>query len=717
MTAPLRAEPIRAPRAPQPALALAPAAAEPPPAAPPRIASIRWIVSGAMTALVVAVVAVVGAVTERHARRALAAEMTANLQLTARNVALVGADALLTATPEWALIPMARQTLERQPALAFVTVVDRNGLIQGDADVRRIGTPFQPPPGLAPQSGPPAPPGESLAAGGDLVVAMVPVLDGDGRTLGASWAGLRRSAIDRRLDAARRTMLAVVLVVLALSAAAAWLLSSALLRPVAALRRGLERIGSGDLAARLEVRDRTEIGALAGAVNRMAAELERAQRDLVQRERLAHEVHLAERIQKSLLPAHPRNAAAFVIAGAQQAAAEVGGDYYQTLDLPDGRIGLVMADVSGKGLGGALVTAMLHALLRALAPRHAAPAALLEALDAQIGAMLERGSFVTLFYGVLTPASGELVFSSAGHNPLLLLRAGQAEPLWVRGRGAPLGALRSPRLRPSYEEVRLTLAPGDLAIQYTDGITEAFGPDGESQFGPERFAAAALAARGAGARAVLDAVTAAVAGWRAGGARSDDETLLVLSRERGGASAALGNLSNLAADAEALEALAQAERRGARLVLPARLSELTQLDEWLDRETPAPRLGGRAGNLLRLALHEACANVVEHALGSVPGGGRAEVWWVPGLADGAPGTDPATLEGGYFLIRDRGVPFRYQSWRPPNLESREVRRRGRGLGLDILHRVARTIRYWPSTPEGNLVCLTFDPGTLGTVPR
>src|SRR5207248_2908883 len=137
----------------------------------------------------------------------------------------------------------------------------------------------------------------------------------------------------------------VLVAFLVLGTVAALILSASLLRPVAALRAGLERIGRGDLDTPLEVRDRTEIGALAGTVNRMARELKAAQGVLVERERIAAEVQLARRIQRALLPAGRREAGPFVIEGEQRAAAEVGGDYYQMLDLPNGRVGVVIADV------------------------------------------------------------------------------------------------------------------------------------------------------------------------------------------------------------------------------------------------------------------------------------------------------------------------------------------------------------------------------------
>ena len=672
-----------------------------------RMWSIRWIVTAAMVGLVAATVLSVGAFSEHSARRALQFELEAQLSLQARNLAMVATGALLSDVPEWTLLPLIKEIVRRQPDYAFVVVVDRSGSIVADTETRRLGTHFTPPAGLVPLTGGAAPnAGERLLGTRDLLVASAPIVHTDGRTLGSVWLGLRRAAIERRLEAARRQQLVVFGLFLVLGTAAALMLSSVLLRPIGALRAGLERIGRGDLDTRLDVRDRTELGALAGTINRMAGELKTAQVELLERERIAHEVQLARRIQLSLLPSGRRLAGPFVIEGEQRAASEVGGDYYQTLDLPGGRIGLVVADVSGKGLGGSLVTAMLHALLRPLASSHDSPAALLAALDRQIGTMLERGSFVTMFYGVLDPSSGELTFASAGHNPLLVVRRG-GRTEWIRAKGAPLGALRSVQVPARYEEARVRLESGDAAIQYTDGISEARGRD-ESEFGLERMAEAAVAAVLGGARSLLDGLTRAVTTWRDGAAQHDDETLLVVSHELAAAKSASGNGSQNP-QALALSRLAEAQSRGYRLTLPASLSALVRLDDWLAARPELAAVTGKSAELMRLALYEACANVVQHAYGE-DAAQTFDLWWVPAPPAPGPTHGAAVPNAGFFLLRDRGQSFRYQNWQPPSLEDPEVRKRGHGFGIQILRRITEQITYDSGTPEGNLTCLALAPG-------
>lgn len=655
-----------------------------------------------MIALTASAVLSVGFVTERSARRALAAEMEERLVLQVRHLGMVSSGALLSDLPEWTLLPLIQQMRARQADLVFVDVVDRAGVIRADRDARALGSRFQPPAGLVREPETPAlQPNEELLGTPGLLVASARIEDSQGHVLGTVWIGLRRAAITHRLEAARRSQLAVLAFFLVLGTAGSLVLSSVLLRPIGALRAGLERIGRGDLDTPLEIRGRSEIGALAETVNRMASELRTAQSEMVERERMAHEVQLAQRIQRSLLPPGRRTAGAFVIEGEQRQAAEVGGDYFQILDLPEGRIGLAVADVSGKGLAGSLVTAMLHALLRATAQAHASPAALLSALDRQLGAMLERGSFVTMFYGVLDPADGALCFASAGHNPLLVLHAsGEAE--WAAAKGPPLAALRGAKTVARYTDVTLRSRPGDVWVQYTDGISEAFQPGSDASFGLDRLARAAEPVRRAGSHAVLEAITAAVTEWRGGAPAHDDDTLLVISRELDGAASGGAQIEpDRASGVEGLEWLRQASRDGRRLSLPATLPALRRIDEWI-RETPAlSHLGEPEAGLLRLALHEACSNVAEHACGLDPAQ-AFDLWWVP---DG--GTNGNGHVSGAFLLRDHGKPFRFEEWTPPDPAREEVRKKGRGFGVEIVRRVMSEVAYRTVASEGNLTRMRF----------
>jgi len=198
--------------------------------------------------------------------------------------------------------------------------------------------------------------------------------------------------------------------------------------------------------------------------------------------------------------------------------------------------------------------------------------------------------------------------------------------------------------------------------------------------------------------------------WRAGAPTHDDDTLLVISRElddapaRPGAERAAAN--GAGGGTAALALLARARSEGRTLTLPAEPAVTPRIERWL---TEVPELEGlteRAARLVRLAVIEACQNVIEHSYGAHPRQ-SFDLGWVPERPNGTrhphgPGgaRDPARPAGS-FVLRDRGA------WKPPDLSDPEVRKRGRGLGLAIVHRVMSRVEYHPGTPEGNLTILTL----------
>src|SRR6185295_9277350 len=314
------------------------------------VLSIRWVVSIASVLLTGLVGASIGIVAERNARRALAEELTTRLCVQAEHLALVSASAMLTPFPELTLHPFLLNLRERDPELALGTVCDRNGTILGDADPSRLGQPFEAPQGLVPRTTGGSVGGATVSESMTLLLASAPVVHPNGTRLGTAYLALRRSHVEQAVRQARRPVLALFVTLMVLGVVGSFMLTSTLLKPMAVLRDGLERIGGGDLDVRLDLGSRTEFGRLAMTVNRMTSDLKRGQEQTIERERLAHEMQLAQHIQRSLLPPEWLSEGAFVVGGRQRPAAEVGGDFYDTFRLPDGRIGFGIADVAGKGL-------------------------------------------------------------------------------------------------------------------------------------------------------------------------------------------------------------------------------------------------------------------------------------------------------------------------------------------------------------------------------
>ena len=232
------------------------------------------------------------------------------------------------------------------------------------------------------------------------------------------------------------------------------------------------------------------------------------------------ELKRAREIQKMLLPSTLPQLAGVQIAGAWQPAREVGGDYFDVIQLDKDRIGICIGDVAGKGITAALLMANLQASFRAFATAEASPQVVCTKLNRFLCANVASGKFVTFFYAVLDADARTLTYENAGHSSGLLLRSnGTTESL--QGGGAVLGAL------PDwiYQDYAAQLQPGDKLLLSTDGITEAENAQLE-EFGDERLLEAARTRNGSALdiqRAIMQQVTAFC-----GGNFRDDATLLVL---------------------------------------------------------------------------------------------------------------------------------------------------------------------------------------------
>jgi serine phosphatase RsbU (regulator of sigma subunit) len=201
------------------------------------------------------------------------------------------------------------------------------------------------------------------------------------------------------------------------------------------------------------------------------------------RERVEQELRVARDIQRASLPKEVPELEGWQIAPFYQPAREVGGDFYDFLELKDGHLGLVVGDATGKGVPAALVMASARSMLRALAQTSESPGDVLRRANDPLATDIPPNMFVTCFYAILDPKSGSLRYANAGHDlPYLRRRTGDAEEL--RARGMPLGLM--PGM--GYEENEIVLDAGESVLFYSDGLVEAHDPKGE-MFGFPRLRA------------------------------------------------------------------------------------------------------------------------------------------------------------------------------------------------------------------------------------
>lgn len=244
-------------------------------------------------------------------------------------------------------------------------------------------------------------------------------------------------------------------------------------------------------------------------------------------EMLQRELNIAHDIQMSLLPVSFPDRAGISVRGLMLPAKEVGGDFYDFFELPDARIAVVVADVSGKGIPAAFFSLVARTLVKAITRSGLSPAACLTEVNEILAAENDQMMFVTLFLGIFDPRTGRLVYGNAGHNPPLILSAG-SEVRSIPSTGNPALAVM-PGI--DYQEQATELTPGEVLFLFTDGVTEAFDPAGEA-FGDARLETLLANNRAMPTWMLPQAVSNAVKDFEAGGEQSDDITCVALGYRR-----------------------------------------------------------------------------------------------------------------------------------------------------------------------------------------
>src|SRR5574341_1141604 len=267
------------------------------------------------------------------------------------------------------------------------------------------------------------------------------------------------------------------------------------------------------------------LGTIAGSAA-IAIENARLYLVAVEKGRLEREMQVAREVQASLLPRTIPHISGWEFAARWQPQREVAGDYYDFILAEDAtRLGLVIADVTDKGMPAALFMALARSIVRASVVTAPSPLEGLLRANRLVCADAAGGMFVTLFYGELNTATGELAYVNAGHNAPLLYRAGQDQLVKLIRTGMPLGV----EYWSAYEQRTVLLQPGEFVVLYTDGVTDAVNAQ-EEEFGEERLRRIVLENRAAPAADMLAAVVRALESFTGSTAPFDDITLVVARR-------------------------------------------------------------------------------------------------------------------------------------------------------------------------------------------
>jgi sigma-B regulation protein RsbU (phosphoserine phosphatase) len=316
-------------------------------------------------------------------------------------------------------------------------------------------------------------------------------------------------------------ILIVVVVVLTI------VFSRFLTEPLLKLQKGAEAIGRGDLEYRVDVHTRDEFGSLARAFNTMASDLREyistLKRTTAEKERMLKELEIAKGIQQSFLPESAPVLPGFDLEGFNLPALEVGGDFYDFIPLDSDHFGLVIADVSGKGVPAALFMALSRTLIRASASSIEDPVSSIREANHHIFDDSKTSMFVTLFYAVLDCRAKTLMFVNAGHNPPIHIGAASSRVTLLNAKGIALGVLDEIAL----DSVNIQLRTGDVIVLYTDGVTEATNEQDE-EFGDERLTRCVEREKTHTSKEIIAAIVEEVTTFAGTRPQHDDITIMVL---------------------------------------------------------------------------------------------------------------------------------------------------------------------------------------------
>ena len=444
---------------------------------------------------------------------------------------------------------------------------------------------------------------------------------------------------------------------------ASLLLSKNVVEPIDRTNNSLARITSGNLEETVNERDNREFASLSAGINQTVGSLKGLISEAERRNE--RDLAVAKRIQESALPrTFPPfpEVGAFDIFAAMDAAKEVGGDFFDFFLVDDHTLGFLIADVSGKGIPGALFMMAAKAEIENYLSTGMEPAEAIASANKRLCANNDAGMFVTVWAATLNWETGELTYVNAGHNFPLLRHEGTWE--WLKKKcGLFLGTFETAK----YRQETITLSPGDELLLYTDGVNEAFNP-GEEEYGNDHLEEFLVSHASVHPRELVRGLRSSVAAWADGAEQSDDVTILAL--EYGVAPEVTGSLT-----------------------VPATLDHLGEATALVTGELEQRLCPVGVLNKVEMALEELFVNICRYAYASSNEPGTVTVSY-------AYGTDPSSIT---VELRDSGAPFDPVRLEDPTLPSSIQEAKVGGLGILMVKQTMDNLIYVRDDSENVVV--------------
>jgi sigma-B regulation protein RsbU (phosphoserine phosphatase) len=480
---------------------------------------------------IVAVMAVVYVYFSRHERSKLSNEIKLRGEAICNNLASSAED-FLVMKDDLSLAKLVYDTREKNPGIIYCFVIDNEKKIWAHTDIGLVNKTYRVPPGL-----------DSLGTGSflsqshrpgsgiDVFEITMPITVGSTK-IGEAHVAISQEAIRNAVTEAGRGLALVTVVIILAGILGILIVVSFIIGSLSDIARDIEAIGDGDLDRNIVEKRRDEIGIITHAVKTMARKLKKAREELIEKERMKKEMQIAREIQHALLPGSIPDIKGFRIAAYYQSAMEVGGDYYDIIEIDKDHFGVIIADVSGKGVAGSLIMTMLRSIMRMDFLKNASPHRQLSMLNSILRTDIPEGMFITLFYAVFDRQNFTVKFCCAGHNPVYHFSVQTRRLVALKPSGPPLGIsiFDDKQFSDRLEEVSAGLEPGALFLLYTDGITEAMNRRKEL-FGTERLENIIVGDGKVSPDELKNTIIAEVEKFTEGEPQADDITFVIVQRE------------------------------------------------------------------------------------------------------------------------------------------------------------------------------------------
>ncbi len=323
-------------------------------------------------------------------------------------------------------------------------------------------------------------------------------------------------------------LLPVMVSILAGIGIAVWI-GTLITNPIKHLMSDMNQVSNGNLDHRTVPHSKDEVGLLAQTFGRMTEALRAAHDQEVQQKALEHDLAIASEIQSNLVPKRMLKVENYDISAYYRPSKEVGGDYYDFIQIDEENEGVIVADVSGKGVPGSLVMTMARAFIRMEAERsrNTSPADTLMKANRMLAQDIKKGMFVTALYCILNKRTNEIRVASAGHNPLVVWRAATNQVQLVNPNGIALGFDKGPVFERTVKDEKIVLGHGDRIVAFTDGTVEAMNADNQ-EFGDERFYTLIRDLAPRDSNQMLNLIVKALDEHKGNAPQSDDITIVTL---------------------------------------------------------------------------------------------------------------------------------------------------------------------------------------------